>query len=144
MSRFLSAGLMQQQYDRVKLHITVMNTLFRKEPGSTTMSSHVETKSRTAKERESFDASNILKVSSCSSLAVWCISKRHTSFCHYMNVEEVLEISHVIWRVFFFWQNYGDYDFGAYTVDSIHLSQRFSTGSDGYYVPAAVMALASS
>ena len=66
--RFLSAGLMQQQYDRVKLHITVMNTLFRKEPGSITMERD-DKSSRPTRERESFDASNILKVSDISTFA---------------------------------------------------------------------------
>ncbi len=27
--RFVSAGIMTRQYDRVKLHVTLMNTLFR-------------------------------------------------------------------------------------------------------------------
>ena len=31
MDRFVEAGLMQRQYDRVKLHLTVINTLFRKD-----------------------------------------------------------------------------------------------------------------
>nr|XP_046232961.1 activating signal cointegrator 1 complex subunit 1 [Scatophagus argus] len=55
---FVSAGLMVKEWDRVKLHGTVMNTLFRKDstvedrdgPGRQTMS-----------EREAFDARNILQ-----------------------------------------------------------------------------------
>ncbi|KAK2820500.1 hypothetical protein Q5P01_023459 [Channa striata] len=55
---FVSVGLMVKEWDRVKLHGTVMNTLFRKDstvedtagPGKQTMS-----------EREAFDARNILK-----------------------------------------------------------------------------------
>jgi activating signal cointegrator complex subunit 1 len=30
--RLTLTGIMQKSYDRVKLHVTVMNTLFRKEP----------------------------------------------------------------------------------------------------------------
>lgn len=31
--RFVASGLMLKEWDRVKLHATVMNTLFRKDPG---------------------------------------------------------------------------------------------------------------
>lgn len=30
--RFVASGLMLREWDRVKLHATVMNTLFRKDP----------------------------------------------------------------------------------------------------------------
>jgi activating signal cointegrator complex subunit 1 len=42
--RFTSAGLMSRQYDRVKLHITVINSLMR---------------GTSEKQRQSFDAANI-------------------------------------------------------------------------------------
>jgi len=32
MERFVASGLMLKEWDRVKLHATVMNTLFRKDP----------------------------------------------------------------------------------------------------------------
>ncbi|XP_038591506.1 activating signal cointegrator 1 complex subunit 1 [Micropterus salmoides] len=54
---FVSAGLMLREWDRVKLHGTVMNTLFRKD-------STVEDTGgpgRQMNEREAFDARNILK-----------------------------------------------------------------------------------
>ncbi|XP_029933175.1 activating signal cointegrator 1 complex subunit 1 [Myripristis murdjan] len=55
---FVSAGLMVREWDKVKLHGTVMNTLFRKD-------SSVEDTGgpgrQTIKEREAFDARNILK-----------------------------------------------------------------------------------
>ncbi|XP_044033993.1 activating signal cointegrator 1 complex subunit 1 [Siniperca chuatsi] len=55
---FVSAGLMLRDWDRVKLHGTVMNTLFRKD-------STVEDSSgpgrQALSEREAFDARNILK-----------------------------------------------------------------------------------
>ncbi|BFZ00513.1 hypothetical protein BsWGS_03552 [Bradybaena similaris] len=58
---FTSADLMQREYDRVKLHVTVMNTLMRKDP-SGALVPKVEQNSRQGnKSRESFDASGILK-----------------------------------------------------------------------------------
>ena len=33
-NKFVSAGLMRREYDRVKLHLTVMNSLFRKKDAS--------------------------------------------------------------------------------------------------------------
>lgn len=32
--RFVASGLMLKEWDRVKLHATVMNTLFRKDPST--------------------------------------------------------------------------------------------------------------
>ena len=59
--KFVSANLMQRQYERVKLHITVMNTLFRKDPSGT--SAPWQQKPRGPfKDRESFNASSILQV----------------------------------------------------------------------------------
>ncbi|XP_066520744.1 activating signal cointegrator 1 complex subunit 1 [Hoplias malabaricus] len=87
---FVSAGLMVKEWDRVKLHATVMNTLFRKDPS-------VEDKGGPAKQnmkdREAFDARNVL-------------------------------------------QKFGEFYFGACELDSVHLSQRFSTDSTGYYCSA--------
>ncbi|XP_029312006.1 activating signal cointegrator 1 complex subunit 1 [Cottoperca gobio] len=84
---FVSAGLMVREWDRVKLHGTVMNTLFRKDstvdetggPGRQTMS-----------EREAFDARNILK-------------------------------------------KFGAYRFGEFKLNTVLLSQRYSTDCTGYY-----------
>lgn len=54
--KFTSAGIMTQELDHIKLHVTVMNTLFRKDPtGAPTQ------KQRGKVERESFDAYNIIK-----------------------------------------------------------------------------------
>ncbi|KAG9345951.1 hypothetical protein JZ751_007766 [Albula glossodonta] len=56
--RFVTAGLMVREWDRVKLHGTIMNTLFRKDPSA-------EDKGGSGrlnmKDRESFDARNVLK-----------------------------------------------------------------------------------
>jgi len=54
---FVNAGIMNREYDRVKLHITVINSLMRKDPSGTTV-----TQTDRQKERESFDASNVLKL----------------------------------------------------------------------------------
>lgn len=53
---------MQQEYSRVKLHLTVMNTLMRRDPTSIPGERPPEGK-RGYKERESFDAMNVMKVS---------------------------------------------------------------------------------
>ncbi|XP_041350250.1 activating signal cointegrator 1 complex subunit 1-like [Gigantopelta aegis] len=58
--KFTSLGLMQHQYDRVKLHVTVMNSLMRKEPTAVERTRH-ERGTGSGKQRESFDASKILK-----------------------------------------------------------------------------------
>ncbi|XP_031171511.1 activating signal cointegrator 1 complex subunit 1 [Sander lucioperca] len=87
---FVSAGLMVREWDRVKLHGTVMNTVFRKNstvddmggPGRQTMS-----------EREAFDARNVLK-------------------------------------------KFGAYRFGEFELNTVLLSQRYSTDCTGYYTSA--------
>ncbi|XP_019620390.1 PREDICTED: activating signal cointegrator 1 complex subunit 1-like [Branchiostoma belcheri] len=98
--RFVSAGLTEQEYDRVKLHTTVMNTLFRRDPSaSPDKSSRKAGKGRPLKERESFDARNVLKI-------------------------------------------FGDFHFGKTDLNSIHLSERFSSDSKtGYYNCAAAVEL---
>ena len=55
---FFRGGLMQRDYDRIKLHITVMNTLFRKDPSGTGL----QQEEGGSRERESFDATNVLQV----------------------------------------------------------------------------------
>ncbi|KAM7370690.1 hypothetical protein PAMP_010217 [Pampus punctatissimus] len=87
---FVSAGLMVREWNRVKLHGTVMNTLFRKDstaedaggPGRQTMSG-----------REAFDARNILKT-------------------------------------------FAAYRFGEFELNTVLLSQRYSTDCTGYYTSA--------
>lgn len=58
--KFVAASLMQRQYDRVKLHVTVMNTLFRKDPGSAAAPSQQNVRGP-VRDRESFSASSILQ-----------------------------------------------------------------------------------
>ncbi|XP_045201166.2 activating signal cointegrator 1 complex subunit 1-like [Mercenaria mercenaria] len=92
--KFTSIGLMQREYDRVKLHITVMNTVFRKDPTGTTEPDRRQDRGR--KERESFNAINLLK-------------------------------------------KFGNYRFGEDNITGIHLSQRHSFGTDGYYTCAGTL-----
>ncbi|KAM4702553.1 activating signal cointegrator 1 complex subunit 1 [Rhinophrynus dorsalis] len=61
MQRFVSSGLMLKEWDRVKLHATVMNTLFRRDPLAEERSS-VSLGKPAQRERESFDARNVLKL----------------------------------------------------------------------------------
>lgn len=56
--RFVGSGLMRREYSRVKLHCTLLNTLFRRdtgEPGDTSSSSHQ------GQDRESFDARPLIQ-----------------------------------------------------------------------------------
>ncbi|XP_053928164.1 activating signal cointegrator 1 complex subunit 1 isoform X6 [Cuculus canorus] len=87
--RFVASGLMLKEWDRVKLHATVMNTLFRKDPGAEERNNTVTGKS-SFKERESFNGQNILKL-------------------------------------------FENFYFGEVHLDSVRLSQRFSSDASGYY-----------
>ncbi|XP_033004999.1 activating signal cointegrator 1 complex subunit 1 [Lacerta agilis] len=58
--RFVTSGLMMKEWDRVKLHATVMNTIFRKDPSAEEPSNR--SAGKFFKERESFDGRNILKL----------------------------------------------------------------------------------
>lgn len=55
--RFVTEGVMQRQYERVKLHATVMNTMFREKPSQV-----IDVNPRGNKSRETFDASVILQI----------------------------------------------------------------------------------
>lgn len=86
---FVSCGLMVREWDRVKLHGTVMNTLFRKDSTAESSGSG----GRPVNSREAFDARNILKT-------------------------------------------FGSYHFGEMELNTVLLSQRFSTDCTGYYSSA--------
>ncbi|XP_071420505.1 activating signal cointegrator 1 complex subunit 1 isoform X3 [Pithys albifrons albifrons] len=86
--RFVASGLMLKEWGRVKLHATVMNTLFRKDP-TEERNNTVPGKS-SFKERESFNGRNILKL-------------------------------------------FENFYFGEVQLDSVRLSQRFSSDTSGYY-----------
>ncbi|NXT35575.1 ASCC1 protein, partial [Pelecanoides urinatrix] len=87
--RFVASGLMLKEWDRVKLHATVMNTLFRKDPSAEERNNTMTGKS-SFKERESFNGRNILKL-------------------------------------------FENFYFGEVQLDSVRLSQRFSSDASGYY-----------
>ncbi|KAI5623409.1 activating signal cointegrator 1 complex subunit 1 [Silurus asotus] len=55
---FVAAGLMVKEWDRVKLHATVMNTLFRKDPSAEDKGGAGRP---SMKDREAFDSRNILE-----------------------------------------------------------------------------------
>ncbi|NXK67717.1 ASCC1 protein, partial [Sylvietta virens] len=86
--QFVASGLMLKEWDRVKLHATVMNTLFRKDP--TEEANNTMTRKSSFKERESFNGQNILKL-------------------------------------------FENFYFGQVQLDSVRLSQRFSSDASGYY-----------
>ncbi|XP_059585902.1 activating signal cointegrator 1 complex subunit 1 isoform X2 [Alligator mississippiensis] len=89
MEHFVSSGLMIKEWDRVKLHATVMNTLFRKDPNCEERN-YINIGKSPFKERESFDGRNIMKL-------------------------------------------FENFYFGELQLNSVHLSERFSTDSSGYY-----------
>ncbi|XP_005991424.1 activating signal cointegrator 1 complex subunit 1 [Latimeria chalumnae] len=88
MERFVHSGLMLKEWDKVKLHTTIMNTLFRKDSSSDMGS--LTTGKQDLKGRGSFDARNVLKLSE-------------------------------------------KYHFGELELNTVHISQRFSTDGSGYY-----------
>lgn len=85
LTRFVDSGLSKRQFDRVKLHATIMHSLLRQETSGPDVKRTEEEKSR-----KSFDARGIL-------------------------------------------QHHGDFDFGTYQLNEVHLSLRYSSGPDGYY-----------
>jgi len=61
--RFVASGIMLREYDRVKLHITVMNSKWRKNPSHTVVSESDRAPTRSGtKDRESFDATRLMQV----------------------------------------------------------------------------------
>ncbi|XP_072439628.1 activating signal cointegrator 1 complex subunit 1 [Chiloscyllium punctatum] len=95
MERFVSSGLMEKEWDRVKLHATLMNTLFRRDPTVEGRTSGALGK-QNMRERESFDARNMLK-------------------------------------------KFENYHFGEVELNAVHVSQRFSTESSGFYASSGAI-----
>ena len=69
--KFVQSGLMRREYDRVKLHATLLNTLFRRDQG--------DLGDRDRKERESFDARALLDRFSELSLGRVSLTELHLS-----------------------------------------------------------------
>lgn len=95
---FASHGYTQLKHDSVKLHVTLMNSLFREnddaiEKNDVNLASKDD---RDISKRITFDASKILK-------------------------------------------KYRDYNFGEITIKEIHLSQRYSKSTNGYYESTAIL-----
>ncbi|KAM3835655.1 activating signal cointegrator 1 complex subunit 1 isoform 2-T2 [Vipera latastei] len=87
--QFVTSGLMRKEWDRVKLHATIMNTVFRSDPSAEEPNNR--TMGKPFKERESFDGRTILKL-------------------------------------------FENFEFGEVQLNSVYLSQRFSTDhATGYY-----------
>ncbi|KAM9462042.1 activating signal cointegrator 1 complex subunit 1 [Clarias gariepinus] len=84
---FVAEGLMVKEWDRVKLHATIMNTLFRNDPSAEVKGGAGRP---STKDREAFDARNIL-------------------------------------------ERFKEFYFGKCQLDSVELSQRYSSDSTGYY-----------
>ncbi|XP_007895852.1 activating signal cointegrator 1 complex subunit 1 isoform X1 [Callorhinchus milii] len=92
--RFIASGLMGKEWDRVKLHATLMNTIFRKDP--TVEDRNATSGKYNPRERESFDARNVLK-------------------------------------------KFENYHFGEVELNAVHISQRFSSDSSGFYASSGVI-----
>lgn len=74
MEKFISSGLSKRQFDKVKLHATVMNTLLRQDPSGTSEPNRDQTKNR-----ESFDARQILKHFGAYDFGVYDLNEIHLS-----------------------------------------------------------------
>ena len=61
MKTFADSGLSKKQFDTVKLHATVMNSLMRQDPSGTSNAIRKNNNQLADRERESFDARNVLK-----------------------------------------------------------------------------------
>ncbi|XP_069466617.1 activating signal cointegrator 1 complex subunit 1 [Ambystoma mexicanum] len=98
MERFVNSGLMLREWDRVKLHATIMNTIFRRDPNAEETSNTAASGRPAPRMRESFDARNVLEL-------------------------------------------FQNFFFGALDLKAVHISQRFSTDSSGYYASSGQVSL---
>ncbi|XP_069744165.1 activating signal cointegrator 1 complex subunit 1 [Narcine bancroftii] len=90
LERFTASGLMGREWDKVKLHATLMNTLFRRDLTVEERDSNTALGKQNMRERESFDAKNVLK-------------------------------------------KFEEYFFGEVELNMVHVSQRLSADSSGFY-----------
>ncbi|XP_048167753.1 activating signal cointegrator 1 complex subunit 1 isoform X1 [Corvus hawaiiensis] len=122
--RFVASGLMRKEWDRVKLHATVMNTLFRKDP--TEEQNSTMTGKSSFKERESFNGQNILKPFQ-GKLGPWQPQERTgRGVSHSSGYQQFLLKGNNL-------QVFENFHFGEVQLDSVRLSQRFSSDASGYY-----------
>ncbi|GAB5578463.1 activating signal cointegrator 1 complex subunit 1 isoform X2 [Prionailurus iriomotensis] len=106
LERFQASGLIVKEWNSVKLHATVMNTLFRKDPNAEgRYNLYTADGKYIFKERESFDGRNILKIRKGAYVVV--MGQIHRLFENFY--------------------------FGTLKLNSIHISQRFTVDSFGNY-----------
>ncbi|XP_039402185.1 activating signal cointegrator 1 complex subunit 1 isoform X2 [Mauremys reevesii] len=80
MEQFVTSGLMMKEWDRVKLHATIMNTLFRKDTNVEEQNNATTGKS-SFKERETFDGRNILKTDLLGTAGAQHRAKKKVQIC---------------------------------------------------------------
>lgn len=90
---FVERGFIQESHENVKLHVTLINSLFLANDDAVEKDSLPKEQRG---ERVTFDASKILK-------------------------------------------DFKDFNFGSITIQEIHLSQRYSKGSNGYYEATGIL-----
>jgi activating signal cointegrator complex subunit 1 len=93
---FVERGFIQQSHENVKLHVTLINSLFLSNDDA--IEKYPSPTQEQRSERITFDASKILK-------------------------------------------EFKDFHFGSITIQEIHLSQRYSKGSNGYYEATGILKL---
>lgn len=96
---FIQKGLMQLKYDRVKMHVTLINSLFRQDErsdGGNVRGWDDRENGGVSDRRKTFDARDIIK-------------------------------------------KYERFYFGKFELSEIHLSQRYSTGCDGFYEATGII-----
>lgn len=93
---FASRGFIKLQYDNVKLHVTLINSRFSENDDAIEKDEFQDLRGESRNQRNTFDASKILK-------------------------------------------KYKDFHFGSVDIDEIHLSQRYSKSSNGYYESTGVL-----
>nr|XP_040129639.1 activating signal cointegrator 1 complex subunit 1 isoform X4 [Ictidomys tridecemlineatus] len=108
LERFQASGLTVKEWNSVKLHATVMNTLFRKDPNAEgRYNLYTADGKYIFKERESFDGRNILK--------------------------DFKALGFLLWKFLLSAVLFENFYFGSLKLNSIHISQRFTVDSFGNY-----------
>ena len=116
--RLETDGLLDRQYERVKLHATLMNSLFK-----------VKDDSEENTVRSTFNAKPILEVIKLTNYNDAVLIFTNLCICSLCMCAMAS-------------QNWKDYSFGFVSVNDIHLSQRYSTSqSTKYYVASSQIAL---
>ena len=104
---------MQRQYDRVKLHVTLINSLFRRTKQVQINQVH-DTFSVPYHQQQQSSANS-------GGGSVQQLQKRET-----FDGQQILE-------------KFAKYNFGKQSLREIHLSRRYTTDTDGYFKPSNVL-----